>query len=504
MPSIHDLYCGRLLLKHKIVSTEQIWQALRFIHDDYRDGRVINLSAVLRKRGLLNEQNYRKFAKANDRHQILVREKLFARLVLELALATRDELRTIVQLQKQEGFRRGLGPMLVAEGLLDSGQLQELQAQLSVAYATTISKGEAAFMREIGELKAPFNADEERKILDLLNLSPGRKPKTEGLWSRQDAARASSGLRRSTGERIRADLLESTDGLTSPFASGRLAAPVSDSTRNPEDCLIYGYELIEQLGKGAMGVVYKARHIFSDRISALKVLPLQLAAESAYLERFKREAIASMRLQHENIVGAIDFGGSDEYYYLALEYVDGHTLEEELEQHGRVQHDAALCIALDICRGLDFAWKQNILHRDIKPENILLAHNGIAKLCDFGIVKLLDRDESTLTQAGTTVGTPYYISPEQARGEDDLDIRSDIYSLGITLFHAVTGQVPFTGKSQGAILVRHILEDVPDPRSVHPISDELAELINRMTRKKPEQRFQNPGEIIAAIEAQLG
>ena len=234
-------------------------------------------------------------------------------------------------------------------------------------------------------------------------------------------------------------------------------------------------------------------------------MPLKLARDSHYLERFKREAIAAMRLQHDNVVRAYDFGGSEEYYYLALEFVEGETLEKRLVRDGRLPEPFALDVTRQIGRALSEASRQGIVHRDIKPDNIMITKDGIAKLCDFGIVKLLDRDEGAVTVAGTTVGTPFYIAPEQARGEEELDTRTDLYALGITLFHLVTGRVPFTGKSQGAILVRHILEDVPDPRSVAPdVTAETAAIVKRLTRKKREDRYPTPDDLIQDIERTLG
>jgi len=269
----------------------------------------------------------------------------------------------------------------------------------------------------------------------------------------------------------------------------------------PEDCPIYGYEILAELGKGAMGVVYKARHVFTDRLTALKILPLKLARDSHYLERFKREAIAAMRLQHENVVRAYDFGGSEEYYYLALEFVEGETLEKRLQRETRLPEDVALNFVRQIACALDEASRQGIVHRDVKPENILITKDGVAKLCDFGIVKLLDRDEGAVTVAGTTVGTPFYIAPEQARGEEELDTRTDLYALGITLFHLITGRVPFTGKSQGAILVRHILEEVPDPRQLcSEVSEGCARILWRLTRKRREDRYASAAELVIEID----
>jgi predicted Ser/Thr protein kinase len=507
LPSLHDIYCGRLLVKRNIVELQTIWESFQRLHKSFEQGRVIGLIEDLKNAGVINEGHVQKLKKASARHQLLVQEKLFAKIVLKHNHLTQDALRALVAEQKRNRFDKGLGIMLMDRAVISAEQLQELQAEQAINYAEKVSDSEEGFQLLLSELVPPFSAEQENKVLDALSLRPDRKPKTEGLWTHQEAAGAvavtpngASSSAESKADPERA-LYESSDNAFSNV-SGRFPAFIEESSLRPEDCPIYGYEIIQVLGKGAMGVVYKARHIFTDRITALKVLPLRFAVDSQYLERFKREAIACMRLQHENIVRAYDFGGSEDYYYLALEYIDGQTLEDLINKQQMIAERHAIKLIRDVAMGLDFAWKEGILHRDIKPENIMITNAGQAKLCDFGIVKLIDmEDQPAVTLAGTTVGTPFYISPEQAKGEEDLDIRSDLYSLGITLFQMLTGSVPFTGKSQGAILVRHILEDVPDPRTIKPdLSPTAAELVGMLTRKKREERFQTPMQLVEKID----
>lgn len=570
MPSVHDIYCGRLLVRRKICSPEQIWRALRVLNKRVASGEVASLAEELRAANVLTERQVEKLEAATQHHRALLQEKLLASMILARGLATRDRLKDLVEEQRRENYSRGIGPMLVEAELLTAAQLAQLQGEVSIAYAQTITESEARFIEDIRGFEAPFDSEEEQKVLDTLGLTENRKRPTEGLWSREEAqavaadpssSRSSASSGAAPAEATRSPGTGAEDFGGRPlFESGEYQAynPDSGDSREsavrvavgqespddpddpddegdsreeppkpaitgadegssqahsparselrPEDCPIYGYEILAELGKGAMGVVYKCRHVFTDRITALKVLPLNLAKDGQFLERFKREAIASMRLQHENIVRAYDFGGSEEYYYLALEFIDGETLESRLQRDGLVPELETLHIARGVAAGLAFAAGVGVLHRDIKPENIMVTRAGVPKLCDFGIVKLLDLTEgSSVTLAGTTVGTPYYISPEQARGQEDLDIRSDIYSLGITLWHMLTGQLPFTGKSQGAILVRHILEEVPDPRSARPsLNAAIAELVNRMCKKKREERFQHPGELVQAIDRLLG
>jgi serine/threonine-protein kinase len=263
---------------------------------------------------------------------------------------------------------------------------------------------------------------------------------------------------------------------------------------------IGGYEVISRLGKGQMGNVYKARQLSLDRIVALKVLPSRLAGDKRYLQRFLREAKAAGRLNHPNIVTAVDFGESNGLYYYAMDFVDGVNIGEILEEEGKLTEDEALAIALQIAKALEHAHENNIIHRDIKPENIMLDSEGRARLCDLGLAREANED-GALTQAGLVLGTPYYVSPEQAEGRRNLDTRSDIYSLGITLFHIVTGQVPFKGNTGPAIMVKHITDKVPDPRQFNPdLSNGTAHLTRKMTAKKREQRYQTPAELIKDIE----
>jgi serine/threonine-protein kinase len=263
---------------------------------------------------------------------------------------------------------------------------------------------------------------------------------------------------------------------------------------------IGGYEVVARLGKGQMGSVYKARQVSLDRIVALKVLPSRLAGDKRYLQRFLREAKAAGRLNHPNIVTAVEFGESNGLYYYAMDFVDGVNVGEILEEEGKLGEDEALAVALQIAKALEHAHENNIIHRDIKPENIMLDSEGRARLCDLGLAREAHED-GALTQAGIVLGTPYYISPEQAQGRRDLDTRSDIYSLGITLFHMVSNQIPFKGNTGPAIMVKHINENVPDVREINPgLSQGTAHLIKKMTSRNRDKRYQTPAELIKDIE----
>ena len=196
-----------------------------------------------------------------------------------------------------------------------------------------------------------------------------------------------------------------------------------------------------------MGAVYKARQKSLDRVVALKVLPPRIAKSATFIERFQREARASAKLCHPNLVQGIDVGQDpkSKLWYFAMEFVDGPTLKKLMKQERRLKEKRALEIVREVARALDAIHSVGMIHRDIKPDNILLTSAGEVKVADFGLTREVD-DDAEMTQAGSAVGTPHYMPPEQVRGENDLDIRSDLYALGATLFHILTGKTPFSGK----------------------------------------------------------
>src|SRR5688572_13390287 len=196
---------------------------------------------------------------------------------------------------------------------------------------------------------------------------------------------------------------------------------------------VAGYRLLERLGGGAMGTVYKARQLSLDRDVAIKILSPELAEDPEFVQRFLREAKAVARLNHANIISGIDVGDADGVKYFVMEYVDGSTVASLLRRGGSLDEERALLVAQQMARALDHAYKNQLVHRDLKPENVLITRDGIAKVCDLGLAKL--EDAAAGADAGHRMGTPDYISPEQARGDANVDIRSDLYSLGATLYH---------------------------------------------------------------------
>ena len=266
-----------------------------------------------------------------------------------------------------------------------------------------------------------------------------------------------------------------------------------------------GYELLAKVGQGTMGAVYKTRQISMNRVVALKVLSQQLAENAEFVARFLREAQAAARVNHTNIVQAFDTGEADGHYYLAMEFVDGPSLDELLTATGALPEQRALEITRDIASGLRAAHGAGLIHRDVKPANILLTSDGTAKLADLGLARecTVD-DEGCLTNLGFALGSPDYIAPEQIRAEADIDGRCDIYSLGATLYHLLTGAHPYTGATGTVVMSKHLAEAVPNARQANPqVSVDAATIIMKAMAKNREDRYSDASEMLAAVEAVL-
>ena len=260
-----------------------------------------------------------------------------------------------------------------------------------------------------------------------------------------------------------------------------------------------GYELLEVIGQGAMGTVYKARQNALDRVVAVKILRPELAAKRRYLERLQREAKLTARLDHPNVVKGIDYGVAEGRPYFVMEYAEGKTLKDLLRERGRFSEREAIEIALQVARALEHAYRHGIVHRDVKPGNVILAPEGEAKLTDLGLARR--PGDPTVTHLGATMGTPQYISPEQARNPSGVDVRSDIYSLGATLYHLVTGTPPFAGESLADLLTKVLFEKAEAASAREPsVSPGFSLVLRKMLAKEPGRRYQSPGELIEDLQ----
>jgi serine/threonine-protein kinase len=259
------------------------------------------------------------------------------------------------------------------------------------------------------------------------------------------------------------------------------------------------YKILQIVGMGGMGTIYKAVQEPLNRIVALKVLPPQLSINEELSKRFEIEAKAISLLQHQNIVSIYEYGEENGYRFFAMQYIDGENLERRIHGKKNMQISEIIDISKQICRGLRYAHAQNVIHRDIKPQNILIDKQNIVRISDFGIAKIFSAQDITLT--GVTVGTPEYMSPEQAEGKD-VDAQSDIYSLGIVMYEMLTKTPPFLGNNPIAIAYKHVHE-IPIPPSVkrRDIPKRLELIILKALKKEKKDRYSSVNEMLEHLDS---
>jgi tRNA A-37 threonylcarbamoyl transferase component Bud32 len=266
---------------------------------------------------------------------------------------------------------------------------------------------------------------------------------------------------------------------------------------NPEGRSIGGCTILQKLGEGGMGAAYKAHHERLDRPVVIKLMHPHLAENPDYLGSFIREARAAARLEHPNIVQVYDCGSEGPYHYIIMQFVEGETVDDFIAREKKVPQLKALQIVKAVLGGLGEAHRHAIVHRDVKPSNILLGNDGAIRLGDFGLAAPVV--EAALESQDLIMGTPAYISPEQATGAA-VDTRTDIYSLGATFFHMLSGQPPFPGANSTDIISRHVNNPAPDIRTLDAgVSNLCAEVIGRMMAKRPEDRYQSVAEVLTEI-----
>ncbi len=287
--------------------------------------------------------------------------------------------------------------------------------------------------------------------------------------------------------------------IITPRQADRLSDQIETAKPSQQ---IPGYQIIAKVGAGAMAKVYKARQMSLDRVVAIKVMPRKWSSDAEFVERFYREGKAAAQLSHNNIVQAIDVGEAGGYHYFVMEFVEGHTVYDELAKGKVYSEKEALAIVLQVAQALAHAHERDFIHRDVKPKNIMLTPDRVAKLADMGLARQMSDQEAAQAEAGRAYGTPYYISPEQIRGEVDIDFRADIYSLGATFYHMVTGRVPFDGPTPSAVMHKHLKEDFTPPDHINTsLSAGVGEVIEMMMARKRTHRYSSTRELLQDLEA---
>ncbi len=275
---------------------------------------------------------------------------------------------------------------------------------------------------------------------------------------------------------------------------------VSEASQNPKPAnkvhQLGDYELKRELGQGGMGKVFLARQISLDRLVAIKTLSRELAKKEGFVTRFEREAKAMARVDHPNVVKIYTVDEYQGIHFAAIEYIDGQSIQKWLDEQGRFSIGDALHVAIVCAEALRHAHLENMIHRDIKPDNILVTKKGVVKVADFGLAKAMD-DDVSMTQSGTGLGTPLYMAPEQARNAKHVDSRVDIYALGVTLYHMLTGKLPFTGKTTLEVVMAKEKGTYASARSLRPeIPERLDLILDKMMARDPAHRHKSCEDVL--------
>lgn len=422
-------------------------------------------------------------------------EAAFCQQAVALGDVTAAQVAECVEIQDQrraKGISDPIAFLLVEKGYLDSTRIPALREQMRKAQAEPPAGGPAPVDHTEYD-----NEEDEAKREDLFAkvavrlgfVSEGEIEKARALQARQ----AAKGKKDPLGF-----LLLQEGHLTS-----HQIKHVSDEVgKTFGKARIGGYELESELGRGGMGVVFRARQLSLQREVALKVIPKTVTTGRDFKERFFREARTAGKLNHPNIVKAIDAGETARHFFFAMELIEGERMIDLIRRQKRLPESRVLYYSLQIAQALKHAHANGLVHRDIKPENLLLDPEGeTVKIADMGLAKSSEEKDASITKAGTTLGTPNYISPEQVQAKADVDIRADLYALGGTLYHMLTGTPPFTADSPALVIQKHLLEKPLAPRMKVPaISAEMNRIVLKLLEKDPKDRYPDPGGLLKDLE----
>jgi serine/threonine-protein kinase len=323
----------------------------------------------------------------------------------------------------------------------------------------------------------------------------------QGLCTDEEMRRGLEKLkqRRKTNPAMLRDLMVELGYITNSQAD-RLKTSIKESRAAAHQ--IPGYKISGKLGAGAMAIVYKAKQLSLDRTVAIKVLPKRFTENPEYVERFYREGQAAAKFNHNNIVQAYDVGEAGGYHYFVMEYVEGKTIYDDIATGNLYAEEEALDMVIQVAHALQHAHNRGLIHRDVKPKNIMIDNDGVVKLADMGLARETTDIETAQTEEGKAYGTPYYIAPEQIRGKIDIDGRADIYGLGATFYHMVTGRVPFMADDPTEVMKKHLKEPLIPPDHINTsLSAGVSEIIEVMMAKRREERYNDVEELLADLEA---
>ncbi|RME86953.1 MAG: serine/threonine protein kinase, partial [Planctomycetota bacterium] len=453
--SYKELVFGKIAIKNQLATPEQIEECLKIQAELEQKNQSKPLGEIMIEKGFLTLDQVQQILKAQSQTTIIQKNYLFGIIAIQNQFATKDQVLECLRIQKSHNPPRKLGKIMLEKGYLDECQVAAiLKVQNRIMQEVM---GNMDLMAEIEKLKQKaaenrlIQADEKgrdqsEKVQNQKNRGLTREdsPKSithfignlavrKGLLSLEQLESCLNEYESAKNENEEISLLDIFE--QNNFLSKEDIEILQQEVmiQNPHKDLIANYEILQKIGMGAMGVVYKAKDI-SGQIVALKVLLPKYSNDQKFYKRFMREGYIATTLNHPNLVKAYEVGISEDLVYFSMEYVEGKTVKQILDEKNSIPPKFALFIVGEIAKALECAWKNNLVHRDVKPDNIILTKAGNVKLCDLGIAKEVQPQKPEFTPTDKIMGTPYYVSPELVRGEAEIDIRSDIYSLGATLY----------------------------------------------------------------------
>jgi tRNA A-37 threonylcarbamoyl transferase component Bud32 len=574
MASYSDILFGKIVIKNGLAPATVVQECLQIQENSRARGVVMTLPEIMVARAAITEEQARLASRAQALTQLQRAEAIYAKIVHEKSLVPFATLQELFAIQKQRRFsvrvsqllleRRLITPdqndEVMEEQLVRLGEETRLQEEAGLGGSTPLTEDSKvqkmqAEQARLQDLGASTFRQASPRGLGLSNVQQGgipphgRTPQRGGVPA--PAARAvDSGRTRNPppptldeeiqgGKTMELDVPPTFPGMpqapvalddiknfptatpapTKPAADGKAVA--LDPANLSGKTISSRYRIMDKLGEGGMGTVYKAEHCLMEKIVAFKVLHPHLIANKQSLERFRREVRAASKFQHKNVIQIYDAGeGEGGIFYMAMEFVEGVSLSSVVEK-GPIPIERCLVILRQVLKAIGEAHKKAIVHRDLKSENVMITKDkrgeDLVKVMDFGIAKVLDDAHAVSTDAdgdgqkiyktmeGVITGTPQYMSPEQAEGKK-VDHRSDLYSLGVILFEMLTGELPFKSETAMGFLGKHIVEEPPRPSVMHPelsIPPSIEKIVMRLLEKEPDKRYQTAGDIFEELEAKV-
>ena len=494
---------GRIAIEKGFVDEARIARALRFQEELRALGIEKLLGDLLVEEGALQADQVVLVCRLQHLNEQTIYSRRFAKIAVKNRLATQDQVDSAFEAARESGFQVGIGAVLVERNVLAPVAVRAVRAAIervdrSQEPGAAPPQGPPSPTAKLGvalEVEPVDGLSElavEKRIRDVLFAAVALR---EGLVLVPELERALREQARSHPEEPLLETVLRDRGVLAPRELESVASALEQA--RGEKLTIPGYTILSALGYGATSIVLRARHELIGREVAIKLFRTEHVAATD-VNALVEEAKTIARIRHPNVVGLYDVGRVHRRLYYVMELVLGRTLEDAIRELGRIPEPEALAIARDVAHALEAIDAAGVVHRDVKPLNILLARDGTVKLTDLGLAREVGGGAEEAP--GAVFGSPHTISPEQVQGES-VDIRADLYGLGATLFHALTGRPPYEGTEAVSVMTRHVTEPVPDPRSVSPeVSEGAARLVMWLMAKRREDRPSSPGEVVDGIQ----